>query len=986
MNSPTPPPTSHCPHVSSLLNLPLIRQRFRSRTFQNAYTQNRLECCDCNVHFPTEHLWACLQCSNIDSARCGRFQQKHAVKHFREHKHALAIHLQTRVIWCYLCDAEVPDEYDTAQLQPSTILPQLVRSALDKEDAAAEVEQADDDNVDDAQEEEEEPEEITYKSYLNNPHGGLTGLSNLGNTCYFSAGTQALLHCAPLVAFFSELRGSVEERHALGMLDVHTVQQSHNQETRLKLVEDFSVLMQKSWGGRYHLCVPTDLLKDILMLNSFFRGYGQHDSQEYIRCILDNLHEGTKSKIYYEYDLKRQIAASKEEEERADKEKAEEKEEKEQDASSSSPKPAPAAKRYPECSIIADLFQGTLESSVKCSNCGYVSLTRDPFYDLSLEIPKEQQLKKIGAERGTEALTVQTSRGFFSGLGNLLGISTPTLSLETCLHSFCTSDHLQSKDQYKCDKCKVKVNAVKILSLGTANTLPEVLSLHIKRFSHNSYFGSKIGRHVTFPLYNLDMQPFLTPQPPPPRRANGKSANGPASSSASSLPTYSSSSSFDSLALYDLFAIVRHLGSSNGGHYIAYCKSHVTGKWFEFDDKGKHSTTTHTCSVDKQGSRHKCERLLICCFLCALFASLVVTEISEEKVAKIEAYVLFYGRKHKPTALQRILKQIDAITIRDVHSHPSSSPAAASSSSASSSSSAASPAPAPSTPSSSSKPFRYVSRYWLKKMEVLGRPEPIDNRDLCCPHGLPKPLPKHGGDRAFVVTPAGWESLFAEYGGGPVVDSHQGALCEPCQLPILRKQERARIAAVDALAAKQSLNDPFFLIHSPWLQQWRAFVSAGGPRPGAISNHLLFESDGATLLAGLKRADHYRALHGLVWSELQTIYGGGPVIQRPTVDLYTLEVPPPVVQMSDEEQEEEEEEEAEDEEEEQPQQPQQPPAVAPRPHASEQSPAQSSAQEQAAAASQAPVTHSRSNSANNSAAAQPQTYAYVNQAESSRQP
>jgi len=29
-------------------------------------------------------------------------------------------------------------------------------------------------------------------------------------------------------------------------------------------------------------------------------------------------------------------------------------------------------------------------------------------------------------------------------------------------------------------------------------------------FTHNSYFGDKINRHVQFPLHSLDMSPFLS--------------------------------------------------------------------------------------------------------------------------------------------------------------------------------------------------------------------------------------------------------------------------------------------------------------------------------------------------------------------------------------------------------------------------------------------------------------------------------------------
>lgn len=127
-------------------------------------------------------------------------------------------------------------------------------------------------------------------------------------------------------------------------------------------------------------------------------------------------------------------------------------------------------------------------------------------------------------------------------------------SLETCLHSFCTSDNLLKADQYRCDACKLKVDAIKSLSISQ---LPEILCIHIKRFSHNSYFGSKVGRHVSFPLYDLDMSKYCATSPP---------------EIVSALNSGSSQ-------LYNLCGLVRHMGGVSGGHYVAVAKSHTSGKW-----------------------------------------------------------------------------------------------------------------------------------------------------------------------------------------------------------------------------------------------------------------------------------------------------------------------------------------------------------------------------------------------------------------------
>ena len=37
-------------------------------------------------------------------------------------------------------------------------------------------------------------------------------------------------------------------------------------------------------------------------------------------------------------------------------------------------------------------------------------------------------------------------------------------------------------------------------------------------------------------------------------------------------------------SIYDLFGVIYHSGSINGGHYTAACKSPVNDNWYHFDD------------------------------------------------------------------------------------------------------------------------------------------------------------------------------------------------------------------------------------------------------------------------------------------------------------------------------------------------------------------------------------------------------------------
>lgn len=70
-------------------------------------------------------------------------------------------------------------------------------------------------------------------------------------------------------------------------------------------------------------------------------------------------------------------------------------------------------------SVVTEIFQGELESRVKCLQCSKVSVTREPFQDLSLPIPG----------------TYITSRFFPLGLINVHALKCPGICFFS-LHVF----------------------------------------------------------------------------------------------------------------------------------------------------------------------------------------------------------------------------------------------------------------------------------------------------------------------------------------------------------------------------------------------------------------------------------------------------------------------------------------------------------------------------------------------------------------------
>ena len=97
-------------------------------------------------------------------------------------------------------------------------------------------------------------------------------------------------------------------------------------------------------------------------------------------------------------------------------------------------------------------------------------------------------------------------------------------------------------EKYFCGKCKKKQDARKMLALSK---LPEILMVHIKRFSHDSFWrsSSKVNTIVNFGLNAFDIKPNYI---------DSKYVNDMRNRD----------------TIYDLCSVVEHLGSSSGGHYI----------------------------------------------------------------------------------------------------------------------------------------------------------------------------------------------------------------------------------------------------------------------------------------------------------------------------------------------------------------------------------------------------------------------------------
>ncbi|XP_035684989.1 ubiquitin carboxyl-terminal hydrolase 20-like isoform X1 [Branchiostoma floridae] len=912
-----------CPHLGTLGDIS------REDLLQKA----KGSCSSCPAVGP--NLWACLQV-NCSYVGCGESAVDHSTHHAVNMKHALTMNLTTFRTWCYSCETEVfLDQPATSpgnnkSSSPYRRSPSQSQTSQDQRngggDAASHVQE---DFIDD---------DADIKPKVDASPTGLTGLQNIGNTCYMNAALQALSNCPPLTNYFLECGGMV------GMSKT---------EKKPGLSKSYLKLMLEMWHKkRPSYLVPVSIAHGIKMVNPMFRGYTQQDSQEFLRCLMDQLHEELKEPIteFEDYtsptnedrsptastpsipirssdyssshsdeeyhscesggsseqntpedsslpnnDLRaiprsssdsdirtldsreQRVNArnrnrvvsepseyvsnlrtrsprkrvkscqgsirgtqSKEESKRrrgsghdidADIDESNETTEtgsvpdSDSGCSSSSPmrespphsrsnspqgvrsasqpnspmktslkdiqptfKSAQRKKRnIRHHSIISDVFDGKILSSVQCLTCDRVSCTKETFQDISLPIPSKEDLALLHSAQGpsiksscTDAYTA--SQGWMGYFYDWLKswFWGPQVTLDDCLSAFFSADDLKGDNMYSCEKCRKLRNGLKF---SKVLELPEILCIHLKRFRHEVMYSTKINNYVSFPLEGLDLRPFM------------------AKESQSQVTTY------------DLVAVICHHGTANGGHYTAYCMNHLNGQWYEFDD-------------------------------------MYVTEVMESAVTNAEAYVLFYRKRNEEMERERH-KVANLVSTKEP----------------------------------GLMKF-YISRQWLHKFTMFAEPGPISNNDFLCRHGgIPPHKSSFLEDLVTTVPEPVWEYLLDKFGGGPVVNHL--FVCATCQVEQERLEKRRKIEMETFIKLNKAFQEEdsppiIYYISMKWFREWEAFVKGKEQDPpGPVDNSSI--ATGKGLVSGLKPGSDSGQISEETWQFLVSIYGGGPeIIQRQT--------------------------------------------------------------------------------------------------------
>ena len=184
---------------------------------------------------------------------------------------------------------------------------------------------------------------------------GITGLVNIGSTCFMNSAIQCLSNCFQLTKYF------------LSNIYLNEINTENKLGSKGKIAHSYKKLLKQIWKGEEEYIYPNKFHDVFIQYERQFSGFGQHDSNEFLIFLLDKLHEDLNRISKKEYI---EIIPQKDNED---------------DAQSALRYWKSHLKR--EDSIIVKLFHGQFKNRVICNECGNVSITYDPFMILSLPIP-----------------------------------------------------------------------------------------------------------------------------------------------------------------------------------------------------------------------------------------------------------------------------------------------------------------------------------------------------------------------------------------------------------------------------------------------------------------------------------------------------------------------------------------------------------------------------------------------------------------------
>uniref|UniRef100_A0A6C0ADB9 USP domain-containing protein n=1 Tax=viral metagenome TaxID=1070528 RepID=A0A6C0ADB9_9ZZZZ len=384
---------------------------------------------------------------------------------------------------------------------------------------------------------------------------GLSGLMNMGNTCYFNSVIQLLSNCPLLFAKFKDpsIIDNIVRKNIYDniqkikddniLLDEDSKLEIDKEKFKNEIEDTLTFQLHKvvkTMWEKNHLVRPRSL-KETIAKHPTLAGYGQQDAQEALQFILDHIHDETSYNVK-DTQFKEEIVA----------------------------KILPNIEKVKECSKIIDESKN-IDDKKLASDTLMNMYNSDP--DTYLMMMAVVQWKSFLAREGESDFThliwglTCTKRTckkckFMSPkfeMFNMIQLTIPKDNKNLTIQN-CFNHHFIKQDiECKCSRCEYKMAEEE----SFIYVYPSVFFIQLKRFEH--YYDKKLFRLVSskvtdrieFPLKNMSFKEKGI-------STEGKEVN----------------------ISYDLKGVVEHRGNIDGGHYVSYCENPVssTQEWFEFND------------------------------------------------------------------------------------------------------------------------------------------------------------------------------------------------------------------------------------------------------------------------------------------------------------------------------------------------------------------------------------------------------------------